>query len=66
MGDLRYVLLDGVGSAPNPDYAGTIPHKTFMVYQLMFAIITPALIYRRFRRAHEIQCHASLHVLCGC
>jgi Amt family ammonium transporter len=33
-----------VGAAPNPDYAGTIPQQTFMVYQLMFAIITPALI----------------------
>ena len=29
--------------APDPDYAATIPHQTFMVYQLMFAIITPAL-----------------------
>ncbi len=37
-------LLRGVGAAPNPDYAGTIPQSTFMVYQLMFAIITPALI----------------------
>jgi len=33
-----------VGSAPNPDYAPTIPQQTFMIYQLMFAIITPALI----------------------
>jgi ammonium transporter, Amt family len=33
-----------VGIAPNPDYAGTIPQQTYMVYQLMFAIITPALI----------------------
>ena len=48
LGGLRYVLLDGVGSAPNPDYAGTIPHMTFMVYQLMFAIITPALISGAF------------------
>jgi Amt family ammonium transporter len=44
IGDLRYAFLNGVGSAPNPDYAGTIPQQTFMVYQLMFAIITPALI----------------------
>src|SRR5690348_6847362 len=48
IGDLRYALLHGVGSAPNPDYAGTIPHQTFMVYQLMFAIITPALITGAF------------------
>jgi ammonium transporter, Amt family len=44
IGDLRYVFLRGVGIAPNPDYAATIPHQTYMVYQLMFAIITPALI----------------------
>jgi ammonium transporter, Amt family len=48
IGDLRYAFLNGVGSAPNTDYAGTIPHQTFMVYQLMFAIITPALISGAF------------------
>ncbi len=40
----RTRLLCGVGADPNPDYAGTIPQATFMIYQLMFAIITPALI----------------------
>jgi Amt family ammonium transporter len=44
LGDLRYAFLNGVGAAPNVDYAPTIPHQTFMIYQLMFAIITPALI----------------------
>ncbi len=44
IGDLRYLFLNNVGAAPNPDYAATIPQQTFMVYQLMFAIITPALI----------------------
>ena len=44
IGDLRYLFLNGVGAAPNADYAGTIPQQTFMIYQLMFAIITPALI----------------------
>ena len=48
IGDLRYAFLRGVGIAPNPDYAGTIPHQTYMVYQLMFAIITPALISGAF------------------
>jgi Amt family ammonium transporter len=48
IGDLRYALLNGVGANPNPDYAATIPHQTFMVYQLMFAIITPALIAGAF------------------
>ena len=44
IGDLHFAFLNHVGSAPNPDYAPTIPHQTFMIYQLMFAIITPALI----------------------
>ena len=44
IGDFKMALLRGVGVMPNPDYAGTIPQMTFMVYQLMFAIITPALI----------------------
>jgi len=48
VGGLGFALLHNVGSAPNPDYAATIPHQTFMVYQLMFAIITPALICGAF------------------
>ncbi|MCU1234264.1 MAG: ammonium transporter [Candidatus Solibacter sp.] len=48
IGNFQFAFLDGVGSAPNTDYAGTIPHATFMVYQLMFAIITPALISGAF------------------
>src|ERR1700694_3388512 len=43
-GGLQYLFLHGVGADPNADYAPTIPQGTFMVYQLMFAIITPALI----------------------
>lgn len=41
---LTYLFLKGVGAAPNGDYAATIPQQTFMLFQLMFAIITPALI----------------------
>jgi ammonium transporter, Amt family len=48
LGDLRFAFLHNVGSAPNNDYASTIPQQTFMVYQLMFAIITPALISGAF------------------
>ena len=48
IGDFQFAFLNGVGAAPNTDYAGTIPHATFMVYQLMFAIITPALISGAF------------------
>ena len=47
-GDLKYLFLNGVGAAPNPDYAATIPQQTFMIYQLMFAVITPALISGAF------------------
>ena len=50
---------------PNADYAGTIPQQTFMVYQLMFAIITPALDLRRLRGAHEVQRDAAVHGVCG-
>ncbi|HET7842004.1 MAG TPA: ammonium transporter [Terriglobia bacterium] len=48
IGNFGYLFLRGVGAAPNPDYAATIPQETFMVYQLMFAIITPALITGAF------------------
>jgi Amt family ammonium transporter len=48
VGGLGYVFLRGVGALPNADYATTIPQQTFMVYQLMFAIITPALIAGAF------------------
>src|SRR5262245_39826483 len=44
IGDFSHVFLRGVGVAPNGDYSTTIPQLTFMVYQLMFAVITPALI----------------------
>ncbi len=40
----RHFLLRGVGPAPNADYAATVPAETFMLFQMMFAIITPALI----------------------
>ena len=48
IGDLRYAFMHGVGAVPNATYAPTIPQQTFMVYQLMFAIITPALITGAF------------------
>ena len=41
---LTYFMLNGVGGAPNPDYSGTVPQQSFMLFQMMFAIITPALI----------------------
>ena len=48
IGGLHHVFLRGVGSTPDPAYAATIPFATFMIYQLMFAIITPALISGAF------------------
>jgi len=48
IGGWHNVFLHGVGATPDPDYAGTIPLQTFMVYQLMFAIITPGLIAGAF------------------
>ena len=47
-GSLAWVGLRGVSSAPNPDYAATIPHNVFMLFQCMFAVITPALITGTF------------------
>src|SRR5262249_32004480 len=44
IGNFQFAMLRGVGVTPNPDYSGSIPQLTFMVYQLMFAVITPALI----------------------
>jgi ammonium transporter, Amt family len=48
IGNLDWLGLRGVGPEPNPDYAATIPHAAFMVYQMMFAVITPALITGAF------------------
>jgi Amt family ammonium transporter len=48
IGGFDYVFLNGVGAAPNADYGATVPHETYMIYQLMFAIITPALISGAF------------------
>ena len=44
IGGLSFLGLNGVGIEPNPVYAGDIPHLAFMAFQMMFAIITPALI----------------------
>jgi len=48
IGSLDWIGLRGVGIEPNPDYAPTIPHMAFMMYQAMFAVITPALITGAF------------------
>jgi len=48
IGGLGWVALKGVGFDPNPDYAATVPHQAFMAFQMMFAVITPALITGSF------------------
>jgi len=44
IGGLDWIGLRGVGLDPFPDYSATIPHQAFMIFQMMFAVITPALI----------------------
>jgi len=48
IGGLGWAFLNGVGMTPNADYAATIPHQAFMIFQMMFAVITPALIIGAF------------------
>lgn len=48
IGSLDWIGLNGVGQEPNADYAATIPHLAFMIFQAMFAVITPALITGAF------------------
>jgi Amt family ammonium transporter len=48
IGNLSWAGLNGVGLAPNPDYAPTVPHQAYMMFQMMFAVITPALITGAF------------------
>ncbi len=48
IGDFSWTALSGVGLEPNADYAATVPHQLFMVFQMMFAVITPALIIGAF------------------
>ena len=48
IGDLSWFALGGVGLAPFKEYAATVPHQAFMIYQMMFAVMTPALITGSF------------------
>jgi len=63
IGGLHHLFLHGVGLAPDPDYAGTIPLQTFMIYQLMFAIITPALITGAFAERMKFSAMAAFLIL---
>jgi Amt family ammonium transporter len=63
IGSLQHIFLRGVGSQPDPDYAATIPQQTFMIYQLMFAIITPALITGAFAERMKFSAMALFMIL---
>src|SRR5215472_1061795 len=63
VGGLHNLFLRGVGAQPDADYAGTIPAQTFMIYQLMFAIITPALITGAFAERMKFSAMAVFMVL---
>ncbi|HLH09181.1 MAG TPA: ammonium transporter [Terriglobales bacterium] len=63
IGGFHHLFLSGVGAAPNPDYAPTIPQQTFMIYQLMFAIITPALITGAFAERMKFSAMAVFMIL---
>ena len=63
IGGLHNVFLRGVGAAPDADYAATIPLQTFMVYQLMFAIITPGLIAGAFAERMKFSAMLAFMVL---
>jgi Amt family ammonium transporter len=63
IGGVHNAFLHGVGLAPDTDYAPTIPAQTFMVYQLMFAIITPALITGAFAERMKFSAMAVFMVL---
>jgi len=63
VGGLDFAFLKGVGVTPDPDYAATIPAQTFMVFQLMFAIITPGLIAGAFAERMKFSAMVAFMVL---
>jgi ammonium transporter, Amt family len=63
LGNLAHVGLSGVGAEPNSAYAGTIPVQAFMIYQAMFAIITPALISGAFAERMKFSAYVAFVLL---
>ena len=63
IGGLDWAMLKNVGAAPNADYAATIPHSVFMLFQMMFAIITPALIVGAFAERMKFAAFALFSLL---
>lgn len=63
VGSLEWIGLNGVGNSPNADYAATIPHSAFMIFQGMFAVITPALITGAFAERMKFSAFAVFTVV---
>ena len=63
IGNLDWSFLNTVGLNPNPDYAATVPHQAFMAFQLMFAVITPALITGAFAERFKFGAYVLLLLL---
>jgi Amt family ammonium transporter len=63
IGSLDWSMLNHVGAEPNAYYAGTIPHSVFMLFQMMFAIITPALIIGAFAERMKFAAFALFSLL---
>ncbi|MEK6528023.1 MAG: ammonium transporter [Nitrospirota bacterium] len=63
IGNLDWIGLKGVGLEPNPDYAATIPHQAFMIFQMMFAVITPALITGAFAERFKFKTYIAFLIL---
>ncbi len=63
IGSLDWVGLRGVGLDPNPDYSATIPHQAFMIFQMMFAVITPALITGAFAERFKFKTYLMFIIL---
>jgi len=63
VGGLQWFGLAGVGMEPNPDYAATVPHLAFMIYQCMFAVITPALISGAFAERMKFSAYVLFIIL---
>jgi Amt family ammonium transporter len=63
IGSLDWIGLRGVGLDPYPDYSSTIPHQAFMIFQMMFAVITPALITGAFAERFKFKTYLVFLIL---
>lgn len=63
IGDLSWVGLKGVGATPHSEYAATVPHQAFMIFQMMFAVITPALITGAFAERFSFKAYLAFLIL---